>query len=144
MGPLSSPAIAVLTIILNKAYETIGEKFGGALSDHIGKYISMLQSKKLSKIQELQEESELGSYSKAVEELDSAIQSDEEVADAVQKLTEAVKSDPTLIKIIQKFASSIEKIENEPETISHSNKFIGKVGVWVENGGVVKIRDFRM
>lgn len=120
MEPITAGLIA--TLVLTKAFEKTGEKLGEKVLEQGGKLMQLLKHKSpetATAIEVAAQSPELAQqqpedYGEAVlvEKIESAANSDAEIAAAVQALANAVKSNPQNIQKITKIAETIEKIGN--------------------------------
>jgi hypothetical protein len=136
MEPLTSTAFAVATLILNKAYEKVGEKLGETVSQKVGKLIKIVRKKPLPQVAVIEKSEQPVNYEQAVLELESAMKADPELAQVVEELAMAVKANPELVKKLQDVAS-VSK--NEPNIIQNYTKLAEKIGVVVQGGGAINI-----
>jgi hypothetical protein len=120
MEPFTAGAIA--TLVLTKAIEKAGETLGEKVMEKGGKLMQLLKRKSpdtASAIEVAAQHPELveqqpEDYGEAVlvEKVESAANSDSEIAAAVQALADAVNSQPQSIQKITKIADKVEKIGN--------------------------------
>ncbi|MBD1891930.1 hypothetical protein [Coleofasciculus sp. FACHB-SPT9] len=132
MEPFTAGAIA--TLVLTKAIEKAGETLGEKVMEQGGKLMQLLKRKSpdtANAIEVAAQHPELveqqpEDYGEAVlvEKVESAANSDSEIAAAVQALADAVNSQPQSIQKITKIADKVEKI---------GNVYQGKVNIESQN-----------
>ena len=141
MEPLTTAAIAASALVLNKAYEKIGEKLGEAFSAQLGRLVQLIRNKPMTKTQAL-----LGTgdsmdapnklpadYSQAVQELQSEATKDPELTQAIQSVEATVRAEPELLLKVQKLATALNE---EPTLIQNNVKLAEKIGIVVQGGTV--------
>ncbi len=133
MEPLTSGAIAVATLILNKASEKIGEKLGETVTQQVNKLLLLIKDKSLPKTTAIEQAEQVGDYGKAVLELETAASQDSELAQTIQEIETSIKADPILLHKIQKTAQAVK---NEPTLIQNNTKLAEKIGLLVQGGTV--------
>jgi predicted O-linked N-acetylglucosamine transferase (SPINDLY family) len=141
MEPISSAAIAIATLILNKASEKTGEKLGEAVSHQVGKLAQLVKGK-ASKTAAIEQTEQTVDYGQAVLELESAIEKDPELSQTVQELAAAVQSDSTLAEKVTAYAEALKK--SQPSTVQNYTKLADKIGIVQQGGGSVSIENFNL
>ncbi len=132
MEPLTSGAIAVAALMLNKAVEKSGEKLGEAVSQQIGKLGQLIWQKPLPKAAAI-EQAQPVDFGQAVLELEAVVATDAELAETISALTALVKAEPDLL---QKLRSTAAAVQAEPTIIQNNAKLAEKIGMVVQGGTV--------
>jgi Txe/YoeB family toxin of Txe-Axe toxin-antitoxin module len=123
MEPISSAAIAVATLIFNKALEKTGEKLGEAVSQQVGK-LAQLVRRKSPKTAAI-ETNQTVDYGEAVLELQAATETDIELNQSVQELAAIVQSDSALAEKVTQYAEALKQAP--PSTIQNYSKLAEKI-----------------
>jgi hypothetical protein len=131
MEPLSSAAVVISSLIVTKAFEKTGEKLGEVFTDRLGEFINLVKSKTLPQTQAVQEKSDSADFNAAVQELETATQTDSELSTAVLELSQVVESDP---KLLEKVRNTAVLVKNQPNLIQNQTKLAEKIGVVVQGG----------
>lgn len=124
MEPLSSAAIAVATLILNKASEETGKELGKAISHQIGK-LGQLVKGKAPKTAAIEQADQPVDYGQAVLELESATKTNSELSQTVEELAAAVQADPKLAQLVPAYAEKLE--QSQPTTIQNYGKLADEI-----------------
>ncbi|MEH2061351.1 MAG: hypothetical protein V7K50_03615 [Nostoc sp.] len=126
---LETAAIAIGSVIATKALEKTGEKVGEALWDKTGKFLVTLKKQSPHTVVAIEKAPDQPlDYGKAVLEVQSAAQTNPEVAQAVQELAEAAKAEPN-----PKFAEIL--------AMPNLEKLADKIGQVVMPGGTGNIQN---
>lgn len=124
MEPISSAAIAVATLIFNKASEKAGEKLGEAVSKQVGKLAQLVKGK-APKTAAIEQPEQTVDYGQAVLELESATKTDPELSQTVQELAAAVQADPKLTQLVPAYAEALQR--SQPSTIQNYGKLADEI-----------------
>lgn len=130
---MTSGAIAVATLILNKAFEKTGEKLGEAVSQQISRLWQLIRRKPLPKTAAIEQADQPVDFGQAVLEVETVAATDSELTQTLNDLATIVKADPALLKKLQNTA---EAIEAEPTIIQNNAKLAEKIGMVVQGGTV--------
>lgn len=129
MEPLTSAAVAVATLILDKISEKTGEKLvevaGQQISHQIDKLNQFIQRKKLPKTLAVKAGDHSVRFDQAASELEAAAKQDPEFSRLLTELNSSIQNNPRFAQIIHK---TIEKIQVESTTIQQ---------LIVQNGNVI-------
>lgn len=117
MEPLTSGAIAIATLILNKAFEKSGEKLGETVSQQIGKLGQLIQRRPLPKTQAIEQADQPVNFGQAVLEIETVAETDTELAQTMNELADLIKANAKLTQEIQAYISSFQ--QSPPATIHH-------------------------
>lgn len=138
MEPLSSAAIAVATLILNKTFEKTGENLGEVVSSQIGKLWQLIKRKQLPQTTAIEQADQPVDFGKAVLEVESTSKNDAELAQVIEQLASFIEADPELFRKVQ---STAEAVKQETSLIQNNAKLAEKIGLLVQ-GGTVNIENF--
>lgn len=125
MEPLTSGAIAVAALILNKAFEKTGEKLGEAVSQQIGKLGQMVQRKALPKTAAIEQANQPIDFGQAVLEIEASAATDGELAQTVEALAKSVAADPKLAQEIRAYAAKFQ--QSPPATMHHYSNQVQEI-----------------
>jgi hypothetical protein len=134
MEPLTSAAIAIATLLFTKASEKSGEKLGEVISTQTGRLLQLIKRKSLPKTSAIETAQPID-YGQAVLELETAAQSDAELAQTIQQLAAIIQANPQLLKQIQATANAVE---SEPAIVQNQTKLAEKIGI-VNQGGTINL-----
>jgi len=133
MEPLTTGAIAIGALILNKAFEETGKELGKAVSQQVGNLLQLLKKKPLAKTEAITQAEPSADFKQAVVELETVAKSDDEVSQAILAVEASVKADPELW---QKIHDTAKAVNNEPTLIQNNSKLAEKIGLVVQGGTV--------
>lgn len=109
---LETAAIAIGSVIATKALEKTGEKVGEALWDKTGKFLVTLKKQSPHTVVAIEKAPDQPlDYGKAVLEVQSAAQTNREVAQAVEELALLTENNPpsNWAEILREIKASVEK-----------------------------------
>ncbi|MEH2462352.1 hypothetical protein [Nostoc sp.] len=139
MEPLSTTAIAILSLISTRALEKIGEAVGKKLSEQSGELLKKIKLKSPNTADVLESANlQTNNLVKVIHEVELIANNDEEFAQKLNQIRDLTRDE--LLAIVLK--------EREDPIVLNSKsnipleKFADKVGVYVNGGGTVNIENF--
>jgi hypothetical protein len=124
MEPLTTGAIAIGALILNKAFEETGKELGKAVSQQVGNLLQLLKKKPLAKTEAIAQAEPSADFKQAVVELETVAKGDDEVSQAILAVEAAVKADPELL---QKIQTTVQTVNGQPTIIQNYSKLADEI-----------------
>jgi ABC-type transporter Mla subunit MlaD len=124
MGPLTTVAIAVATLLATKALEKIGENIGDTLYNKTQQFSELLKQRlpgTLSAIEQAPEQPL--NYGQAVLEIETAAKTDPNISQVIQELTQLAETNPpaNLAEILKEIQAAFANSQQPQGTIFNQN-----------------------
>lgn len=124
MEPITTSAIAIGALILNKASEEAGKELGKAFSHQVGNLVQLLKKKPLDKTEAIVQAAPSADFKLAVSEIETIAKTDDEVAQAILAVEAAVKAEPELL---QKIQITVQTVNGQPTIIQNYSKLADEI-----------------
>jgi len=127
MEPLLTAALAIYTILSNKALEKAGNKLGEIVIERSGKVLASLRNKSPETVTAIECDPAELDYAKTVETLKIEADRDPQFAKLLQELVAAAQTDPKLSNFIsqQPTVYNAQKLADNIKNVFQGNTIIG-------------------
>ena len=124
MGPLTTVAIAVATLLATKALEKIGENIGDTLYNKTQQFSEWLKQRLPGTFAAIEQAPEQPlNYGQAVLEIETAAKTDPNISQVIQELTQLAETNPpkNLAEILKEIQAAFANSQQPQGTIFNQN-----------------------